>query len=56
MASYSIMEEELILHDDSEGNGVIDQICRSCGKEIFVRKYTSYAICDECNPKVTNKI
>lgn len=23
--------------------------CRSCGKEIYVRKYTSYAKCNECS-------
>ena len=26
----------------------ITQSCRTCGKEIVVRRYTSYASCDNC--------
>ncbi len=31
---------------------MIDVVCcRICGKEIYVRNYTSYAKCDECESK-----
>ena len=26
----------------------IIQNCRCCGNEIFIRDYTSYAVCDRC--------
>ena len=42
-------------YDDWDIQGIVIKMCISCGKEIFLIKYTSYPRCDECGSKGNNK-